>query len=72
MAKKNAVARGRGVMYEGQLISPKLFKKKLAKAERETRKQESFHCMSSYGVERPSKHVANNIMYLYSNGLINV
>jgi len=31
MAKKNAVSRGRGVMYDGKLISPKLLKKKLNK-----------------------------------------
>lgn len=71
MARKDAVNRGRGVMYQGKLIRPKLLKKKLARLEREQRKAQSFYCMPYGGVVK-DKEAEKGLAYLYSEGLIDV
>lgn len=72
MARKNSINRGKGIEYNGKVYSKRGLQKKFAREERAYRKQQAFHNIPSYGVERPSKKISNNIMYLYSNGLINV
>lgn len=60
------------IEFNGERYHKTLLKKKFAREERAYQKQQALTRIPSYGVEAPSKKISNNIMYLYSHGLINV
>lgn len=67
MAKLNKVNRKQGVRYDGKLMSPKLVKKKIARITREMKKK---MVRIPFGGVLVDKKAEKNLMYLYSNGLI--